>query len=66
MTDAASAVSSGGATAPSLVGLTRPELTAAVAALDVPERQRNMRVRQLWRWMYNRGASGFEEMSDLG
>jgi 23S rRNA (adenine2503-C2)-methyltransferase len=54
------------APAPSLVGLTRAELSAAVAGLDVPERQRNMRVRQLWRWMYNRGASGFEEMSDLG
>ena len=54
------------ASAPSLVGLTRAELSAAVAGLDVPERQRNMRVRQLWRWMYNRGASDFAEMSDLG
>ena len=45
---------------PSLVGLSRTELSAAVAALEVPERQRNMRVRQLWRWIYNRGAGGFE------
>ena len=57
---------SGGTPAPSLVGLSRPELRDAVAGLGVPERQQNMRVRQLWKWMYNRGASGFEDMSDLG
>ena len=56
----------GGKLAPSLVGLSRPELRDAMAGLDVPERQQNMRVRQLWKWMYNRGVSGFEEMSDLG
>ena len=50
----------------SLIGLSRPELSGAVATLGVPERQRNMRVRQLWRWLYNRGATSFEEMSDLG
>jgi 23S rRNA (adenine2503-C2)-methyltransferase len=54
------------ANAPSLVGLTRPELRETVASLDVPDRQQNMRVRQLWKWMYNRGTSGFEDMSDLG
>ena len=51
---------------PNLVGLTRPELSDAVAALGVPERQRKMRVSQLWRWIYNRGADSFEGMSDLG
>ena len=56
----------GGVQNRSLVGLTRPELSAAVASLDVPERQRNMRVKQLWKWMYNRGASDFAAMSDLG
>ena len=56
----------GGVQNPSLVGLTRPELSAAVASLDVPERQRNMRVKQLWKWIYNRGASDFAAMSDLG
>ncbi len=51
---------------PSLVGMTRPELTAAVAGLDVPERQQKMRVGQLWKWIYNRGASDFDTMTDLG
>ena len=49
-----------------LIGLTRPELVAAMAELDVPERQRKMRVQQLWRWFYNRGVNNFDEMSDLG
>ena len=53
-------------TAPSLIGLTRPELRNVLAKLGVPERQRNMRVRQLWKWIYTRGATGFTEMSDLG
>ena len=51
---------------PNLVGLTRTELTDIVAKLGVPERQRRMRVSQLWRWLYNRGAANFAEMSDLG
>ncbi|SVC04354.1 uncharacterized protein METZ01_LOCUS257208, partial [marine metagenome] len=38
-------------TAPSLIGLTRPELRNVLAKLGVPERQRNMRVRQLWKWI---------------
>jgi 23S rRNA (adenine2503-C2)-methyltransferase len=49
-----------------LIGLTRAELSDAMAGLGVPERQRKMRVGQLWRWMYNRGATDFDEMSDLG
>ncbi|MDP6688906.1 MAG: 23S rRNA (adenine(2503)-C(2))-methyltransferase RlmN, partial [Alphaproteobacteria bacterium] len=49
-----------------LIGLTRTELTEAVAKLGVPERQQRMRVGQLWRWLYNRGAASFAEMSDLG
>ena len=49
-----------------LIGLTRPELADSVAVLGVPERQRKMRVSQLWRWMYNRGVDSFDAMSDLG
>ena len=32
----------------SLVGLTRAGLAEALAAIDVPERERKMRVAQLW------------------
>ncbi|MDP6343114.1 MAG: 23S rRNA (adenine(2503)-C(2))-methyltransferase RlmN [Alphaproteobacteria bacterium] len=49
-----------------LIGLSRPQLLDLLADLGVPERQRNMRVRQLWRWLYNRGVRSFDEMTDLG
>ena len=65
-TDLAIADTAGVAVLSPLIGLSRPELSAAVAGLGVPDRQRKMRVSQLWRWMYNRGAGSFEEMSDLG
>lgn len=50
---------------PSLVGLTRERLRAALAEAGVPEAQRRMRAGQLWRWMYNRGARSFGEMTDI-
>jgi 23S rRNA (adenine2503-C2)-methyltransferase len=49
----------------SLVGLDRPSLNAAVAALGVPPRQVKMRVEQLWSWMYVRGVTSFDQMSDV-
>jgi 23S rRNA (adenine2503-C2)-methyltransferase len=49
----------------SLAGLGRDGLAAALAAVGVPERQRRMRVGQLWSWLYVRGARTFEEMSDV-
>ncbi len=45
-----------------LVGLTRPELAAALAGLG----QAPFRAKQLWRWIYNRGATDFAAMTDLG
>jgi 23S rRNA (adenine2503-C2)-methyltransferase len=50
---------------PSLVGLSRAELSAALAAAGVPEGRRNMRVRQLWHWLYVRGATDFEQMTSV-
>ena len=49
----------------SLLGLDADGLSRAMGDLGVPERQRRMRVRQLWRWIYARGASGFDEMTDI-
>ena len=49
----------------SLVGLGREELTGALAALGVPERQRKMRLQQLWNWIYFRGAQDFGAMSNV-
>ena len=50
---------------PSLVGLGRAELGAALATLGVPEGQRRMRVQQLWHWIYVRGATDFEAMTSI-
>jgi 23S rRNA (adenine2503-C2)-methyltransferase len=50
---------------PSLAGLGRDGLEAALAAIGVPDKRLKMRVGQLWSWIYVRGAGAFEEMSDV-
>jgi 23S rRNA (adenine2503-C2)-methyltransferase len=55
----------GAAVKPSLAGLGRGGLRAALAAVGVPEKQLKMRVGQLWSWIYARGAGSFEELSDV-
>jgi 23S rRNA (adenine2503-C2)-methyltransferase len=50
---------------PSLVGLTRAQLTALLGAIGVPEAQRKMRVQQLWHWIYFRGFTEFDLMTSL-
>jgi 23S rRNA (adenine2503-C2)-methyltransferase len=50
---------------PSLAGMGREELRAALASIGVPERQLRMRVGQLWSWIYVRGAASFEAMTDV-
>jgi 23S rRNA (adenine2503-C2)-methyltransferase len=51
---------------PSLVGLTRARLGEALAGIGVPEREIRMRVGQLWHWMYVRGATEFDAMTNVG
>jgi 23S rRNA (adenine2503-C2)-methyltransferase len=48
-----------------IVGLTRSELMAALARIGVPDAQLRMRSGQLWRWIYNRGATSFAAMTDI-
>jgi 23S rRNA (adenine2503-C2)-methyltransferase len=50
---------------PSLAGLDRGRLGAALSAVGVPEAQLKMRTAQLWSWIYVRGATSFNEMSDV-
>src|SRR6266481_3031182 len=50
---------------PSLVGLSRAQLTEALASIGVPAAQRKMRVQQIWHWLYVRGARGFDEMTSV-
>ncbi len=45
----------------SLIGLDRSEVEALVAALGEPA----FRARQLWHWVYHRGATSFDDMTSL-
>jgi 23S rRNA (adenine2503-C2)-methyltransferase len=50
---------------PSLVGLTRAQLSAVLGAIGVPDAQRKMRVQQLWHWIYFRGLTSFDAMTSV-
>ncbi|GBD47083.1 23S rRNA (adenine(2503)-C(2))-methyltransferase RlmN [Methylopila sp. Yamaguchi] len=50
---------------PSLVGLTRARLMAALADAGVPERQLKMRATQLNHWLHNRGVADFAAMTNV-
>jgi 23S rRNA (adenine2503-C2)-methyltransferase len=50
---------------PSLAGMTRSELAAALGSVGVPNAQLKMRVQQLWHWIYFRGFVSFEDMTSV-
>jgi 23S rRNA (adenine2503-C2)-methyltransferase len=50
---------------PSLVGLPRPDLAAALGSVGVAPPQQRMRVQQIWQWLYVRGAQSFDAMTTL-
>ncbi|WP_337269385.1 23S rRNA (adenine(2503)-C(2))-methyltransferase RlmN [Oryzifoliimicrobium ureilyticus] len=52
-------------TKPSLIGLSREEMGDALRQKGVPDRQVKMRVSQIWNWVYVRGVSDFDHMSNV-
>jgi 23S rRNA (adenine2503-C2)-methyltransferase len=50
---------------PSLVGLSRAALVQALDSIGVPPAQHRMRRQQLWHWLYVRGATGFDRMTNV-
>ncbi|WP_116133001.1 23S rRNA (adenine(2503)-C(2))-methyltransferase RlmN [Tropicimonas sp. IMCC34043] len=48
-----------------LVGLTRAQLREVLIEGGTPERQANMRVGQIWQWIYQKGVRDFEAMTNL-
>jgi 23S rRNA (adenine2503-C2)-methyltransferase len=48
-----------------LMGLSREQLRAALEDGGLEPRQAKLRAKQLWHWIYNRGAGDFEAMSDI-
>ncbi len=49
----------------SLAGLDRSRLGEALANVGVPAKQVRMRVNQLWSWLYVRGVTSFDDMTDV-
>src|SRR6476659_5746203 len=49
----------------SLLGLNRPALSQALGELGVPEGALRMRSKQLWQWIYVRGARCFGDMTSV-
>ena len=49
----------------SLIGLTRAELAARMAALGERPEKAGMRAKQVWHWLYHRGVSDFEAMTSI-
>jgi len=50
---------------PSLIGQTRAGLAQALERVGVPEKQRRMRAGQIWHWIYHRGVTSFDQMTNI-
>ena len=48
-----------------LVGMDRADLSEAMRRVGVAEKQIRMRVNQLWHWIYIRGATSFDQMTNI-
>jgi len=48
-----------------LVGLTRDAMRDTLIAHGTPEKQAKMRVGQIWQWIYEKGISDFDAMTNL-
>ncbi|HSA82649.1 MAG TPA: 23S rRNA (adenine(2503)-C(2))-methyltransferase RlmN [Geminicoccaceae bacterium] len=57
--------STAAAARPSLIGRSPAELAQLIGALGVPEGKAALRARQLWHWLYHRGARDFAAMTTL-
>ncbi len=49
----------------SLIGASKPQLQQLLANIGVPEKQCRMRQEQLWHWLYTRGSTSFEDMTNI-
>ena len=48
-----------------IVGLTRSSLREVLIESGTPEKQANMRVGQIWQWIYEKGVRDFGKMTNL-
>ena len=48
-----------------LIGLPKGEIRAALEVAGMEPKQAKLRAKQLWHWIYNRGATDFAAMTDI-
>ena len=48
-----------------LVGLTKAQMCAALEDKGLDARQAKLRSKQIWHWLYNRGVTDFDAMTDI-
>ncbi|HYD24162.1 MAG TPA: 23S rRNA (adenine(2503)-C(2))-methyltransferase RlmN [Croceibacterium sp.] len=48
-----------------LIGLTRPQIAALFEEAGLDPKQARLRAKQVFHWLYHRGATGFEAMTDI-
>ena len=48
-----------------LIGLSKDQLRAALTDAGMDARQAKLRGKQIWHWLYNRGATEFAQMTDI-
>ena len=48
-----------------LIGLPKADIKAALEAAGMESKQAKLRAKQLWHWIYNRGATDFTVMTDI-
>ncbi|HKC02815.1 MAG TPA: 23S rRNA (adenine(2503)-C(2))-methyltransferase RlmN [Sphingomicrobium sp.] len=48
-----------------LVGLSKDQIRAEIEAAGLEPKQAKLRAKQIWHWIYNRGATDFAIMSDI-
>ena len=48
-----------------LLGLSRADLRAALVGVGIAEKQANMRVAQVWNWIYQRGATQISAFANI-
>ena len=48
-----------------LVGLPKGEIRDALESAGLEPKQAKLRAKQIWHWIYNRGVSDFDDMTDI-
>ena len=50
---------------PNLIGMSRDQMAVELARIGTPENQNNMRLGQVWQWLYQKGVRSFNQMTNL-